>query len=103
MSKKDAAFLVSRAFALLLITWALVDVTYMPERLFSLFHYIGQASVLNPRDFWSSRYWLLSMFAVVRIVGLFIASWLFWTAGARVEALFLRDGSSLEKTSLDER
>jgi hypothetical protein len=54
MSRKELVLLVSRAFALLLITWALVEVTYLPDRLFELFHHLSQRSVLATRDYWST-------------------------------------------------
>ena len=56
MSRKELVFIVSRAFALLLISWALADVSYIPERLFSLTHHISQGSVLARYDYWSSYY-----------------------------------------------
>jgi len=97
MSRKEIVFLVSRAFALLLIVWAVVDVTYMPERLFSLFYYVRQRSVLGLRDFWSSRYMLITLFAVVRIGGLLIAASLFWKGKPWVERLLLLEHPDQDK------
>jgi hypothetical protein len=88
MSKKELAFLVSRAFGLLLATWALVDVTYLPERLFALSHYMSQRSILAPRDYMTSYYLIITAFALVRTLALFIAAALFWKCGPRVEKLF---------------
>jgi len=97
MSRKETVFLMSRAFALLLIVWAVVDVTYMPERLFSLFHYLSQRSVLGLRDFWSSRYMLITLFAVVRIGSLLLSAWCFWKNGPWVERLFSLEHSDQGK------
>ena len=88
MSRKELVLLVSRAFALLLITWALVEVTYLPERVFALSHHLRQSSVLaTSRDYWSSYYLMLTGFNVVRMLALFFAAVLFWRCGPRVEAL----------------
>ena len=93
MQRRDLIVLVSRAFALLLVTWAAVDITYMPERLFSLFHYISQRSALGSSDFWSGRYVIITLFALLRIGGLFLAAGSFWKGGAKVEALLLPEQS----------
>lgn len=42
---------VSRAFSLLLITWLLVDVTYLPQELLGLGHHMSQRSVLATQDY----------------------------------------------------
>jgi hypothetical protein len=82
MSRKELVLLVSRAFALLLITWALVEVTYLPERVFALSHHLRQSSVLaTSRDYWSSYYLMLTGFNVVRMLALFFAAVLFWRCG----------------------
>jgi len=89
MSKKELVLLVSRAFALLLVTWALVEVTYLPDRVLALSHHLRQSSVLaTSRDYWSSYYLILTVFSVVRMLALFFAAVLFWRCGPRVEALF---------------
>jgi hypothetical protein len=89
MSKKDLVVLVSRAFALLLITWAFVEVTYMPERVFALSHHIRQSSVLaTSLDYGTRYYLLLIVFNVVRMLALFFAALLFWRCGPRVQAIF---------------
>jgi hypothetical protein len=89
MSRKEIVLLVSRAFALLLISWAFVDVTYLPERLFALSHHLGQSSVLVVvHDYWRSYYLIVTVFLVLRILALFLAAALFWRCGPRTEALF---------------
>ena len=88
MSKKELLQLVSRAFALLLLSWLLLDITYMPEKLFTLFHHQSQSSVLATHDYWSSLYLIETIFYAVRLLALsFAAAW-FWKCGPRVEALF---------------
>jgi hypothetical protein len=87
VSEKKSVLLVSRAFALLLITWALVDATYLPERIFALSHHMALRSALATHDYWSSYYWIVTFFHVLRMLGLFLAASLFWKCGPRVEAL----------------
>ena len=88
MSRKEIVLLVSRAFALLLISWAFVEVTYLPERLFALSHHLSQSSVLVANDYWSRYYSIITLFLVLRMLALFVAAALFWSCGPRVEALF---------------
>ena len=88
MSRKEIVLLVSRAFALLLISWALVEITYLPERLFALSHHLSQSSVLVAHDYWSSYYLIITVFLVLRMLALFLAAALFWRCGPWVEALF---------------
>ena len=88
MSRKELVLLVSRAFALLLITWAFVEITYLPERLFALSHHLSQSSVLVAHDYWSSYYLIITVFLVLRVLALFVAAALFWRCGPRVEELF---------------
>lgn len=88
MSRKELVFVVSRTFALLLFTWAFAEISYLPERLFSLTHHIGQASVLARYDYWSSYYLVVTSFLVVRVLAFLLAAGSFWRCGPRVQALF---------------
>lgn len=88
MSRKALVLLVSRAFALLLISWAFAEVTYLPERLFALTHHLSQSSVLMGHDYWSNYYLIITAFLILRVLALFLAAALFWRCGPRVEALF---------------
>ena len=88
MSRKELVLLLSRAFALLLISWALVEVSYLPERLFALSHHINERSVLATHDYWSSYYLIVTVFLVVRILAFLLAAALFGRCGPRVQALF---------------
>ena len=88
MSRKELVCLVSRAFALLLVTWAFVEGTYLPERFFALFHHLGQSSILVAHDYWSSYYLIITVFLVLRILALLLGAALFWRCGPSVEAVF---------------
>jgi hypothetical protein len=93
MQRKEIVRLASRLFAMQLLAWALVDLTYMPERLFSFFHYLSERSVTATQDFWSTRYSFVTMFAIARVGGLFLASGAFWRCSPGIEALLISDDS----------
>jgi hypothetical protein len=88
MSRKEMALLACRAFALFLISWGFVEVTYLPERLFALSHHLSQSSALVSHDYWSSYYLVITVFLALRVLSLFLGAALFWRCGPRVEALF---------------
>jgi len=88
MSRKELVLIISRTFALFLFTWAFAELSYLPERLFSLIHHIGQGSVLAKYDYWSSYYVVVTSFLVVRILAFLLAAGSFWRCGPRVQALF---------------
>lgn len=95
MQRKDIVRVASRLFAIQLLTWALVDLTYMPERLFAFFHYLSERSITSNQDFWSTRYSFTTMFAIARVGGLFLASGSFWRGGPKIEALLLGDSDEI--------
>jgi hypothetical protein len=72
MSKKDGVLIASRTLALLLTVWALAEVSYLPECIFSFVHFL-------PANQHSSHYYLIRLsFLVVRIVGYsLLARWLY--------------------------
>ena len=88
MSKRQVVLVASRAFALLMIVWGMVELTYLPERAFELFHHIGQRSVLQVHDFVTNYYLMLIAFNVFRMITLFVTAALFWKCGPRIETFF---------------
>jgi ABC-type microcin C transport system permease subunit YejB len=96
MSRKELVFIVSRAFALLLTTWALAEVSYLPERVFALTHHISQSSVLARYDYWSSYYLVVTSFLVARVLALLLAAGSFWRCGPWVQALFSAEKDNRE-------
>jgi hypothetical protein len=88
MSRKELIFVLSRAFALYLCCWGLVEVSYLPERLFSLAHYTNERPVFADHDYHSSYYLVVTAFLFARMLALFYASGWFWRCGPRVQALF---------------
>jgi hypothetical protein len=101
MSRKELIQIACRVFALYLTTWGLVEVTYVPDRLYSLLHHMNQHSVLETYDYWSKYYFIYDAFIAVRMFGLFTAAVLFWKCGPRVEALFLPQPGNEETPSQD--
>ena len=99
MSRKELVFIVSRAFALFLVTWALAGVTYLPERLLALTHHVSQASVLARYDYWSSYELVITSFLVVRVLALLLAAGSFWRCGPWVQALFSPDEHNREASN----
>jgi hypothetical protein len=94
MSRKELLLLAGEdGFALLLISWAFVEVSYLPERLFALFHHISERSALASHDYWSSYYLLITVFLCVRITVLLLAAAWFWRCGTRVQALLTSQGN----------
>lgn len=90
MSRKDAVTLASRTLALLMVVFALVDLSYLPGRLNSFVHYAYQFT--NPTDLilYQRHYYLIELgFLIVRVIGLsLLARWLF-NGGPEIEQLFL--------------
>ncbi len=88
MSRREVVLLVSRALALLFISSAIIEGTYLPERLFAFSHYVRQSSVLVGPNFLSNYYLMMAIFLVLRILAYSLAAALFWKCGPRLEGLF---------------
>jgi len=90
MSRKDAVVLASRTLALLLVVWALSDVSYLPEYAHSFVRHTDQESVLfTSHGYWYWYYLFRLGSLLVRIVGYSLAArWLF-KGGHEVLELFL--------------
>lgn len=92
MSKREMARIASRTLALLLFTWAFVELTYLPERVLALSHYLGQRSVFATSDYLSRYYQWILIFNLVRLAVFLAAGVLLWRFGPKIERLF-SDGS----------
>jgi hypothetical protein len=88
MTRDEGVHLASRSLALLMIIWALVDVTYLPDVVTSLVHYLRQRTILVPQNYWIHHYEMITTFYVFRTVALFIAARWFWRCGPGVQAAF---------------
>ena len=88
MSRKELVFLATRFFALLLIAWALIDITYLPERLFALLELGGRTSVFSVENQWDRYHLLTTILSFIRVTLLLLAAARFWKCGPLVERLF---------------
>ena len=99
MSRMDAIVLASRALAVLFVVSALVEASYLPERLYSFLHYIDQGPGPAALMEYRRHYYLIRAgFLVTRMVGYFlIARWLY-KGGPEVEELLF--GAPPQETSI---
>ncbi len=88
MTREDMAVVASRSLALLMTVWTLVDVTHLPEQIFSLLHHVGHQSVVGPADYWTGYYSLVIAFHVIRLLVMALAGVWFWKGGPVPERLF---------------
>lgn len=100
MTKSEFAMLLSRAFSIYLFVCAFSDGSYLPEYLFSLFHYLQQQSVMTRADYWTHYYLFRVLFMTMRVVAYLMLSSLFWRGGPRIAQLFL--GRTRESPVADE-
>ncbi|MGO8793183.1 MAG: hypothetical protein ACLQLC_00035 [Candidatus Sulfotelmatobacter sp.] len=94
MSSRDAVALASRTLALLLVVWALSDVSYLPAAVHSFLRYANDGIVQsNATQYWRHHYLIELGFLLTRIVGYsLLAKWLY-AGGPDVEDLFLPSSS----------
>lgn len=95
MSKDEVVLLVSRAIASIQCISAMLEITYLPERLMSLHPYRGSNSWLGPSYLTSIQSLELSMLCF-RIAGLLILAWLFWTCVPWISRPLLPDKETVE-------
>lgn len=89
MSRKDAILLASRSLAVLLIVWALTDISYLPGSVHTFFHYLNYEHA-TPGTEYLRHYYLIALgFLITRIVGYsLVARWLY-RGGPEIEGLLL--------------
>ncbi len=88
MLRKEAVQIASRALAMLMIVWIMVEMTQLPQVVLGLAHHLQQNSVLIPERYWTIYYAAGLSSHVVRMMGLAIAAVWFWNCGPGVEAAF---------------
>ena len=80
--------LVARAVALYLLCWVGSELTYLPNRIHGLYHYVRSEHVSTIEQYMQNTYVLEVGFALIRILGIFlVAGWLY-RCGPRVMAFF---------------
>ena len=75
------AVVASRSLALWMAVWIFMDLTYLPEHIFSLLHHVGHQSVVGPPDDWTEHYSFVIAFHVIRVLLLAVAGVWFWKGG----------------------
>ena len=90
MSRRDVIVLTSRALAVLLIVSALVEASYLPERVHSFLRYLNsEPAASNSIQYWR-HYYLISLgFLVTRVVGFSLVGRWLYRGGPEVEKLLL--------------
>ena len=95
MTEKNVV-LVARAVALYLLCWIGGDLTYLPNRIYGLYHYVRSEHVSTGQQYLQNTYVLEVGFALIRVLGLFlVAGWLY-RCGPRVRAFFTEPTDSTE-------
>jgi hypothetical protein len=92
MSRKEVVLLVSRAFAACQLATAFLELSYLPERLFSMYHHAKLGSVLSDSaadDYFRTLDQIGVRALIARIAALLILTVIFWNCGPWVERLVL--------------
>ena len=90
MSRNEIVLLVSRALAVIQAVAALLDVTYVPQYLFSANHYTAPRDLIVPgASYLETIHHTELASLLVRVVGLSVLAWLFWRCGPWVAGLLL--------------
>jgi hypothetical protein len=96
MTRREIVVLVSRALAIIQLMTAVIEITYLPLSLFSLFHHLFPLQSSPFGDYWS-RYYMEALLALIaRIAILLLAALLLWKCGPKVEALLLSGAATPE-------
>jgi di/tricarboxylate transporter len=92
MTRKEAVLLVSRAIAMIQLSYAFVEVTTLSTWFVSLHHYTSRvnASMALPSDYYFKSYDQIGIaFNFARIAILMIFAFLFWNCGPWVERVLM--------------
>jgi len=94
MSREDAVALASRTLAVLLMVWALTEVSHLPATVYGFIHYANVELSSPSATLYYRHANLISLsFLVVRVIGYaLLARWLF-KVGAEVQELLLPSDS----------
>jgi hypothetical protein len=94
MSRKEAVLLVSRALAIFQFVYALLEITYLPERLISLFGHASAAGSSGTDDYFRSYDSVGVAFLLVRIVIQLVLTVVFWNCGPWIERVLLPESGN---------
>lgn len=90
MTREEIVRLISRALAVIQFVSALEEITYLPQRIYSVHHYLGTSSYLQ------TTYSLDVSSLFLRIAGLLTLAWIFWNCGPRIANLLLPPAATPE-------
>jgi len=103
MSRSEIVLLASRAFAAIQFVTALIEMSYLPSRLFSLYRHAGfigaPTSLLSSYTITYERIDIFFLFA--RIAGLLILTAACWKCGPWVERLVFSEQDASGNTAAD--
>jgi hypothetical protein len=97
VTRTEFVRIVSRAIALYLLIWAMLDCTYLPQFLYSLLHHLSQGSTFANQNYWSGYYMLETASLVLRIAALSLGALYFWNAGPAILRLLSPPEKSTEE------
>jgi glycerol-3-phosphate acyltransferase PlsY len=102
MTRKEAVLLVSRAIAMMQLSYAFVEVTTLTTWFVSLNHYTSRinASMALPSDYYFKSYDQIGIaFNFARIAILMIFAFLFWNCAPWVERILLPNREDQDKAA----
>jgi cytochrome c oxidase subunit IV len=86
------ARILSRAFSLYLLVWALSDLLSLPEYLPSFFHYQQMAAdTVQQRSYWLTYYLIRIVVNIIRSTALLLLSRYLWKKGSFLLTFFSND------------
>ncbi len=93
MSKQEGVVIASRALAVLMTVWALVDVSYLPEHVQSFVHYMyyerTPSTNLQYLQYMQHTYLISLCFLMARLIGYSLLAWWLFKGGPEVSELLL--------------
>jgi len=90
MSRREIVVLVSRALACVQLITALLDVSYLPEKLFSFLHYVHQPDALDNGHRYFRMLDSISILTQLARIGILLVAFLiFWNCGDWIEQILL--------------
>jgi len=99
MSRKEAILLASRTLAVLFIVSALIEGSYLPERLHSFLRYVNQEPASSTTIQYWRHFYLISLgFLIIRLVGFSLMALWLRKGGAEIEDLLLPHTSEEDAT-----
>lgn len=89
MSRREIVVLVSRALAVIQFVTAMLEISYLPQDLMSVWEHASPLRTMDLYNYWSRYYIEGTLSLILRIAFLLFATWFFWQCGPKVENLLL--------------